>query len=85
MRAVTFADARKNLKALIQKVSRDAEPALIVDSRTGEQAVLISVEDFQSMKETAYLLSSPANREHLQHSLKQAAEGKLVDFPAEEQ
>ncbi|UCD78607.1 MAG: type II toxin-antitoxin system Phd/YefM family antitoxin [Desulfobacterales bacterium] len=80
MKAVTYSDAKKNLKALIQQVCKDSEPAVIVSSRSKEQAVLISIEDFQAMEETAYLLSTPANRAHLERSLKQAAEGKLVDY-----
>ncbi|MBN1931676.1 MAG: type II toxin-antitoxin system Phd/YefM family antitoxin [Desulfobacterales bacterium] len=80
MKAVTFADAKKNLKALIHQVCRDSEPAVIVSSQTREQAVLISIEDFQAMEETAYLLSTPANRAHLERSLKQAADGKLVAY-----
>jgi antitoxin YefM len=80
MKAVTYTDAKKNLKALIHQVCKDSEPAVIVGSRSKEQAVLISVEDFQAMEETAYLLSTPANRAHLERSLKQAAEGQLVDY-----
>lgn len=83
MKAVTFTDAKKNLKALIHQVCKDSEPAVIIDSRTKEQAVLISIEDFQAMEETAYLLNSPANRAHLELSLKQTSEGKLVDYPAD--
>lgn len=84
MKAVTYSDARKNLKALIHQVCRDSEPAVIVSSRTKEQAVLISLEDFQAMEESAYLLSTPANRAHLERSMKQAAGGKLIDYPAED-
>ena len=81
MKAVTYTNAKKNLKALIHQVCIDSEPAVIVDSRTKEQAVLISIEDYQAMEETAFLLNSPANRDHLERSLKQASESKLVDFP----
>ena len=84
MKAVTYADAKKNLKALIHQVCKDSEPAVIVGSRDKEQAVLISMEDFQAMEETAYLLSSPANRAHLERSLKQADEGELISFPADD-
>ncbi len=84
MKAVTYTDAKKNLEALIHQVCKDSEPAVIVGSKTGEQAVLVSVEDFQAMEETAYLLSTPANRAHLERSLKQAAEGKLVDYRADD-
>ena len=84
MKAVTYADAKKNLKALIHQVCKDSEPAVIVGSRDKEQAVLISMEDFQAMEETAYLLSSPANRAHLERSLKQADEGELISFTADD-
>ena len=84
MKAVTFTNAKKNLKALIHQVCKDSEPAVIVSSRSKEQAVLISVEDFQAMEETAYLLSTPANRAHLERSLKQAAKAKLVDYCPDE-
>lgn len=85
MKAVTYTDAKKNLKALIHQVCQDSEPTVIVDSGRKEQAVLISIEDFQAMEETAYLLGTPANRAHLERSLKQANEGKLVDYPADDQ
>ena len=84
MKAVTYANAKKNLKALIHSVCKNSEPAVIVSNQSEEQAVLISLEDYQSMEETAYLLSSPANRAHLQRSLKQAQDGKLVTFPVED-
>lgn len=84
MKAVTYSDARKNLKALIHAVCKNAEPAIIVSKQSEEQAVLISLEDYQAMEETAYLLSSPANRAHLERSLKQAQTGELVTYPVEE-
>jgi len=46
MKAVTYTDEKKNLKALIHQVCKDSEPAVIVGSRTTEQAVLISIKDF---------------------------------------
>jgi antitoxin YefM len=84
MKAVTYTDARKNLRALIQEVCKDSEPAVIVSNRAKEQAVLISLEDYQAMEETAYLLSSPANRTHLEKSLREAQGVELIDFPAED-
>ena len=84
MKAVTYTTARKNLKALIHTVCKNSEPAVIVSNQTEEQAVLISLEDYQAMEETAYLLSSPANRAHLEKSLKQAKDGKLVPFAIED-
>lgn len=84
MRAVTYSSARKNLKALMRKVCEDSEPAIIMGSKSDEHAVLMSLEDYQAMEETAYLLSSPANRRHLERSLQEMEDGKLVQFPSED-
>lgn len=80
MKAITYSNARKNLRALIRNVCNNAEPTIIVGSEDDEQAVLISLDDFQAMEETAYLLSSPANRTHLEKSLQEAKNGKLIEF-----
>ena len=84
MKAITYSEARKNLRAVIQDVCRNSEPTVIVSGKGDEQAVLISFEDYQNMEETAYLLRSPANRAHLERSLKNAQERKLVTFPVED-
>lgn len=84
MKAVTDSNARKNLSAIISDVCNNTEPTIIVRNDTGEQAVLISLEDYQDMEETAYLLRSPANRAHLEKSLQNIEDGKLVTFPVED-
>lgn len=84
MKAVTYSNARKNLSAIISDVCNNAEPTIIVRNDTGEQAVLISLEDYQDMEETAYLLRSPANRAHLEKTLQNIEDGKLVTFPVED-
>ena len=84
MRAVSYSNARKNLRALIQSVCKDSEPAIIVSTKSEDQAVLMSLEDFQSLEETAYLLRSPANREHIEKALQEVKDGKLVEYPSED-
>jgi len=49
-----------------------------------EQAVLVSLEDYRSLEETAYLLRSPANRAHLDEALQQVKENKTVPLPSED-
>ena len=80
MKAVTYSNARKNLRTLIQDVCNNSEPAIIVSNKSKEQVVLMSLEDYEAMEETAYLLRSPANREHLMRSLKEAEEGSMEGF-----
>ena len=78
MNAVTLNDAKQNLEKLIKQVIADAEPA-IVCTETGEQVVLISLDEFNSWKETIYLLSNPANAAHLRKSLAEASAGQIQE------
>jgi antitoxin YefM len=78
MNAVTLNDAKQNLEQLIKQVIADAEPA-IVCTETGEQVVLISLDEFNSWKETIYLLSNPANAAHLRKSLAEASAGQIQE------
>lgn len=84
MKAVTWSTAKKNLRALIQDVCNNSEPTIIVSSNPEDQAVLLSLSDFQALEETAYLLSSPANRAHLEKSLQKMKEGQLIELSEED-
>lgn len=75
MNAVPVMQAAQNLDALIEQIIEDAEPAILLNDK-GNKAVLMSLEEFNSWQETMYLLSNPANAEHLRRSLQEAREGK---------
>lgn len=77
MRAVTYSEARETLKNLMDQVCRDHDPVMIT-RRRGENVVVISQEDYESLLETEYLLSSQANAEHLRESLAQARSGERI-------
>jgi antitoxin YefM len=64
MNAISYTFARENLKSVIDRVIADHNPVIIVRQR-GEAAVLVSQEDWSSMQETLYLLSSPNNARRL--------------------
>ncbi len=64
MQAVSYSEARDNLKSMIDKVVADRAPIAITRQR-GEGAVLISESEWASIEETLYLLSSPANAKRL--------------------
>ncbi|MCI5113777.1 MAG: antitoxin [Candidatus Electrothrix sp. AW2] len=78
MNAVPTAQAAKGLEVLIEKIIEDAEPTILLND-TGDKAVLMSLEEFNSWKETLYLLSNPANAEHLCRSLQEAEQGKVAE------
>ena len=78
MNAVLTAQASKNLDNLIGQIVADAEPAILLNDN-GEKAVLMSLDEFNSWQETLYLLSNPANAEHLRNSIQEANEGKTFE------
>ena len=77
MNAVNYTDLRRNLKARMDKVYHDHEP-LIITRKDNENLVMISLDDYNSLTETQYLLSSKRNTEHLMESLNSARSGKTI-------
>lgn len=77
MDAITYSAARANLASTMDRVCNDHEPLII--TRNGEQSVvMLSLDDFKSLEETAYLLRSPANARRLLAAVEalQAGKGK---------
>ncbi|MDI6768455.1 MAG: type II toxin-antitoxin system prevent-host-death family antitoxin [Anaerolineales bacterium] len=78
MNVVTVNEAKRNLDLLIAKVVSNAEPTIITTD-TGQQIVLLPLDEFNAWQETAYLLSNPANAAHLRQSIAEAQLGKIVE------
>ena len=78
MISVTVSEAKRNLEQLIEQVLSNVEPA-VVCTDTGQRIVLLSLDEFNSWQETLYLLSNPANAEHLRQSIMEAIIGKTVE------
>jgi antitoxin YefM len=75
MDAITYSWARANLASTMDRVCNDHEPLII--TRNGEKAVvMLSLEDYKALEETAYLLRSPANARRLLSSMAQLNAGK---------
>lgn len=75
--SITASEARKQLFPLIEKVNVDRAP-IEITSKRGD-AVLMSVDDYRALEETAYLLRVPANVRRLIESLDQVRTGNLED------
>lgn len=78
MRIVSFTEARNSLKALLDSVVNDADTAVIT-RRDSEDAVVMSLDYYNSLMETVHLLRSPANAEHLNRSIEQFKAGKVTE------
>ena len=68
MDATTYTYARANLAKTIEKVCNDHTPVIITKNRD-HSVVMISLEDYQALEETAYLLRSPRNAQRLLESI----------------
>lgn len=79
MRAKSISEFRKNIAADIDAAVEDHVPLIITRPGGKEAAVVMSLEDFNSWQETAYLLSSPANAERLRRSMADLDAGKGVE------
>ena len=78
MDAISYSSARANLAKTMDRVCQDHEPLII--TRNGEQSVvMLSLEDFQSLEETAYLLPSPANARRLLSAAAQLSAGNGIE------
>ncbi|HLP53736.1 MAG TPA: type II toxin-antitoxin system Phd/YefM family antitoxin [Fluviicola sp.] len=83
MKVVNYTDLRLNLKKWFDLVVNDVEE-LIIKRKDNKDLVLISLEEYNSLKETAYLLSGK-NRDVLMQSLKEAKEGNIESHELSEE
>ncbi len=75
MDAITYTAARANLATTMNRVCEDHEP-LIITRNSEQSVVMMSLEDYKALEETAYLLRSPKNAQRLLASIAQFAAGE---------
>ena len=77
MRIVSFTEAKNDLKAVLDGVVNDADTTVIT-RRDSEDAVVMSLDYYNSLMETVHLLRSPKIAEHLIRSIAQYRAGKTT-------
>ena len=77
MKTLSSTELRANLSAVMDRVNDDHEPVIVHRAR-GKPVVMVSLEDWASMDETTYLLSSPENARRLRESIRQLETGEVV-------
>jgi antitoxin YefM len=78
MTAITYTAARESLAATMDRVCQDHDPVIITRNRD-QAVVMLSLEDYESLQETAYLLRSPANAKRLLDSIDELNRGKGIE------
>ena len=78
MRVINFSEARNNLKFILDQVTDDADYT-IISRRDSEDAIVMSLDTFNSLMETFHLLKTPANAQHLLKSIKQYQKGQIEE------
>lgn len=79
MRTANYSDLRNNLKSYLDGVINDSEP-LIVHRSGNDSVVVISLDEYNSIKETEYIMKSPAMMDIIRSGEKERQDGKCVEF-----
>ena len=83
MKALSYTALRKTLAKTMGKVCDDHE-AIIITRKSEGAVVMLSLDDYESLEETAYLLRSPKNVKRLIESISQLEEGKGLEKALQE-
>ena len=75
VKSITYTAARENLASTINRVCEDDAPVVITRNRD-QAVVMLSLAEYQSLQETAYLLRSPANAKRLLKSIESLERGR---------
>ncbi len=80
MITTTYTDFRKNLKGFLDRVTDDAD-SVIINRPEGKAVVIISMEEYEALKETQYILASRKMRDIIQKGEADIRDGnyKLID------
>lgn len=74
MKTLSYTQSRAQYAKMLDDVVADREETIV--TRAGhDPVVIVSLEDYQSLRETAYLLRSPANARHLLDSIERLEAG----------
>jgi len=78
MKSLFYTDSLTNFSSLMEQVCDDHEPVIITSSNK-RPVVMMSLEDYESIEETLYLLRSPKNAQRLRDVIQNDQKGKIKE------
>ncbi len=77
MQIVTATELKRDMKHILDQSIATKEP-VIIKRPHGQDMALIALSEYESLKETAYLLGNKANAQHLAESIQQLDDGRII-------
>ena len=80
MKAVTVSTLRKGMKEYFDYVTKSMEVLIVPRNKDNDAIVIMSIQEYNSLKETEHLLSTKSNRTRLQESMDQVSKSNNISF-----
>jgi len=78
MRTISYSEARQKLSETMMQAVEERSP-IIITRQNGDDCVLMSLEEYNALEETVYLLRSPENARHLLNAMEELAKGQGIE------